>query len=117
MFVTYYNAETLVCIWWDPKRNRVHGWCCYTQVPFDLDHSKEFAIGTKVYLGAILANKQYTWSGEAIVKSVFLPFRLLKACQADEKSAYVLTQSHVLLEHVKLALKENMPSKAKLPKF
>ena len=69
------------------------------------------------YLGAILANKQYTWSGEAIVKSVFLPFRLLKACQADEKSAYVLTQSHVLLEHVKLALKENMPSKAKLPKF
>lgn len=82
-----------------------------------MDHSKEFAIGTKVYLGAILANKQYKWSGEAIVKSVFLPFRLLKACQADEKSAYVLTQSHVLLEHVKLALKENMPSKAKLPKF
>jgi len=90
-----------------------------TQVPFDINYAQQFAVGTKVCVGAVFDKKtlQHQWSGEACVKSVLLPLRYLKAAQADANSSYSLTQSHILLERLTLAPEEVQPSKAAQAKF
>ncbi len=69
-----------------------------TQVPFDINYAQQFAVGTKICVGAVFDKKtlQHQWSGEACVKSVLLPLRYLKAAQADANSSYSLTHGTLL---------------------